>query len=132
VPAAPISARLGTVVNGVGVPMNFMDPITETPGLNSTEIWEINNFTVDAHPIHLHLVMFQVINRTDALGVTTGPEPGETGFKDTVIVYPGGVTRVKAVYDIAGLYLWHCHILSHEDNEMMRPYCVGPLADCVQ
>jgi FtsP/CotA-like multicopper oxidase with cupredoxin domain len=53
------------------------------------------------------------------------------GWKDTVIAYPGEVTRVKAKFDIAGLYVWHCHILSHEDNEMMVPYCVGtPGVDC--
>jgi bilirubin oxidase len=57
----------------------------------------------------------------------TGPEPWESGFKDTVISYPGdegdnpGILRVKVKFDIAGLYVWHCHILSHEDNEMMRP-----------
>ncbi len=45
--------------------------------------------------------------------------------KDTVLVYPSKVTRVKAHFDIPGLFVWHCHILSHEDNEMMRPYCVG-------
>ena len=53
------------------------------------------------------------------------------GYKDTVIAYPGEVTRVKAKFDIPGLYVWHCHILSHEDNEMMVPYCVGdPETDC--
>ena len=54
----------------------------------------------------------------------------ETGFKDTVVSFPGEITRIKAVYDIAGLFVWHCHILSHEDNEMMRPYCVGDPAGC--
>ena len=60
----------------------------------------------------------------------TLPEAGETGTKDTVLVYPSKVTRVKAMFDIPGLYVWHCHILSHEDNEMMRPYCVGNTANC--
>jgi bilirubin oxidase len=46
---------------------------------------------------------------------------GERGLKDTVIAYPGEVTRVKARFDRAGLFVWHCHILEHEDNEMMRP-----------
>jgi FtsP/CotA-like multicopper oxidase with cupredoxin domain len=54
------------------------------------------------------------------------PDAHETGLKDTVLVYPGGVTRIKAHFDIAGLYVWHCHILSHEDNEMMRPFQVVP------
>ncbi|MCM2356789.1 MAG: multicopper oxidase domain-containing protein [Geobacteraceae bacterium] len=49
-----------------------------------------------------------------------------TGFKDTVIAYPSQVTRIKARFDILGLYVWHCHILSHEDNEKMRPFQVVP------
>jgi FtsP/CotA-like multicopper oxidase with cupredoxin domain len=53
------------------------------------------------------------------------PEATEAGWKDTVIAYPGEITRVKATFDIAGLYVWHCHIVEHEDNEMMVPYCVG-------
>jgi len=60
-------------------------------------------------------------------GLVTPPEPGETGFKDTVIAYPGQVTRVKAKFDNAGQYVWHCHIVEHEDNEMMRPYRIGPV-----
>ena len=54
------------------------------------------------------------------------PEPWETGFKDTVIAYPGQVTRVKATFANAGQYVWHCHIVEHEDNEMMRPFRIGP------
>ena len=98
------------------------------------------NFTEDAHSIHLHQVMFQVVNRqalaTDADGMAltpaqlTGdpisPDPWETGFKDTFVAYPGQVTRLKAQFDIAGEYVWHCHILEHENNEMMRPLRVGP------
>jgi bilirubin oxidase len=53
------------------------------------------------------------------------PAPYEVGGKDTVMTRPGEVTRVKTFFDIPGLYVWHCHILSHEDNEMMRPMCVG-------
>ena len=59
-------------------------------------------------------------------GRSSSPEPWETGWKDTVVVYPGELTRVKARFDIAGLFVWHCHILEHEDNEMMRPFRVGP------
>jgi spore coat protein A len=55
------------------------------------------------------------------------PLPWETGFKDTVISYPGEVTRVKMRFDYPGFYVWHCHIVEHEDNEMMRPYHVGPI-----
>jgi FtsP/CotA-like multicopper oxidase with cupredoxin domain len=132
VPIAPLEARLGTVdANGLGVPLPFMAPSTENPTLNSTEIWEIHNFTVDAHPIHIHQVMFQVVDRTPMGQVIGGkktrpPERWETGFKDTVTALPGEITRIKAKFDILGLYVWHCHILSHEDNEMMRPFQVVP------
>jgi FtsP/CotA-like multicopper oxidase with cupredoxin domain len=47
-------------------------------------------------------------------------------FKDTVIAYPGEITTIRSHFDVAGLYVWHCHIVEHEDNEMMRPYFVGP------
>ncbi len=134
----PTVSMLGTLNAGTAVPLPWMDPITETPSNGSTEIWEINNFTEDAHPIHMHLVEFQVINR-EPLGVgamplgatlARGPEPWEFGSKDTVIAYPGEVTRVKAKFDRPGVYVWHCHILSHEDNDMMRPICVGDPANC--
>ena len=127
----PAQARLGTInPDGSGNPLAWSDPITENPAVNRTEIWEIANFTADAHPIHLHQIQFEIVNR-EFMGVVTGPEPGEKGFKDTVIAYPGdegdnpGITRVKVKFDIPGLFVWHCHILSHEDNEMMRPLCVG-------
>lgn len=55
------------------------------------------------------------------------PEPWETGFKDTVVALPGQVTRVKAKFDTPGQFVWHCHIVEHEDNEMMRPYRIGPI-----
>ena len=55
------------------------------------------------------------------------PEPWEAGWKDTVTAYPGEVTRVKMKFENAGQYVWHCHIVSHEDNEMMRPYRIGPV-----
>jgi len=54
------------------------------------------------------------------------PESWETGFKDTVTAYPGQVTRVRAKFDNPGQFVWHCHIVEHEDNEMMRPFRVGP------
>jgi FtsP/CotA-like multicopper oxidase with cupredoxin domain len=130
-PTGPLMAQLGTMAGTLPVPQAWDAPITETPPLGATEVWEIFNFTADAHPIHLHMVMFQVANRQVIGGAKTRPpEPWESGFKDTVIAYPGEITRVKAVYDIPGLFVWHCHILSHEDNEMMRPYCVGDPAAC--
>jgi len=125
----PIEADLGTL-DGAGnpIPMGWDEDITENLTLNTIEVWEIYNFTEDAHPIHIHEVQFQVVSReeVDEDGDIRGPEPGETGFKDTVIAYPGEITRVKALFDLPGLYVWHCHILEHEDNEMMRPYFIGP------
>jgi len=53
-------------------------------------------------------------------------EPSETGWKDTVIAYPAEVTRVRIKFEMPGRYVWHCHIVEHEDNEMMRPYRIGP------
>jgi len=110
-----------TLNNGTIVTVN----VTENPTVGDTETWEMYNFTADAHPIHLHLVRFQVVNREVIGGDVRDPEPWETGYKDTVISYPGEITRVKATFDIEGLYVWHCHIVEHEDNEMMRPYVVS-------
>ena len=127
----PREAELG-IVDEFGNPTNLSwdHPITENPALNATEIWEMYNFTPDAHPIHIHEVMFQVVNRermrTGGGRRVRPPESWETGYKDTVIAYPGEITRVKAKFDLPGLYVWHCHIVEHEDNEMMRPYRVGP------
>ncbi len=124
----PIAAKLGTMdAGGVPVPLGWDDAITENPATGAVEIWELHNFTEDAHPIHIHEVQFQLVDRRPFDGPARGPDPGETGFKDTVIAYPGEVTRVKALFDIPGLFVWHCHIVEHEDNEMMRPYHVGPI-----
>jgi spore coat protein A len=90
------------------------------------EVWEIHNFTADAHPIHIHEITFEIVNRQPiAGGAPRPPDSGEAGRKDTVIAYPGEITRVKALFDRPGLFVWHCHILEHEDNEMMRPYRIG-------
>jgi spore coat protein A len=117
------------------------DPVTETPKLGTTERWTIINDTVDTHPVHLHLVQFQVINRESfdmiayrpghpltlhLSGIREAPAQNEKGWKDTVRAPTGMVTRVIAKFDLAGLYVWHCHILEHEDNEMMRPLQVIP------
>jgi spore coat protein A len=128
----PIAALLGTYDTGTGegTPYLWMDPITENPAAGATENWEIYNLTEDAHPIHIHLVQFKVISRmvigggTSIAGQNT-PLPWETGFKDTVTAYPGEKTVVRARFDLQGLYVWHCHIVEHEDNEMMRPYAIG-------
>jgi spore coat protein A len=139
----PTAAVLG-VVDGQGnlVHKEWSDPITEDPALNAVEVWEIYNATADAHPIHIHETFFQVVNRQEAtfvgepdapqldqLGAVFPPEPWEAGYKDTVTAYPGQVTRVKAKFTKEGYYVWHCHIVSHEDNEMMRPYRIGPAGD---
>jgi spore coat protein A len=124
----PTAALLGTLnQDGSGNPLLWSDDITENPALGATEIWEMHNFTEDAHPIHIHQVHFEVVNREDEGGNVRGPEDWETGYKDTVIAYPGEITRVKALYDLPGFYVWHCHIVEHEDNEMMRPFHVGPI-----
>jgi len=120
---APKAALLGTLTGG---PLLWSDDITEAPVSGATEIWEIHNFTEDAHPIHVHLVQFEVIEREDHEGAIRIHEPWEKGWKDTVIAYPDEITRIKARFDIEGLFVWHCHILEHEDNEMMRPYRVMP------
>jgi spore coat protein A len=111
-------------------------PITERPVLGSTEIWELVNLTDDVHPIHLHMVKFQILDRRRFDGfqyMTAGtlrytgpvlpPDAGEMGWKDTVRVNAKTVTRIIVPFEgFPGRYVWHCHILEHEDNEMMRPY----------
>jgi spore coat protein A, manganese oxidase len=121
---SPVELLLGTRDNaGDPVPLHWEDPVTENPQLHATEIWEFKNFSMDAHPMHIHEVQFEVVGR--GADGTQPPEPWELGFKDMVIAYPGQLTRVKARFDLPGRYVWHCHILEHEDNEMMRPYQIG-------
>lgn len=130
----PFAALLGTYDTGTGqpTPEQWVDQVTQVPAVGATEVWEMYNITEDAHPIHIHQVQFEVVGR-EAIGGgasiagSNGPLPGETGLKDTVIAYPGEVTRVKAAFDLPGFYVWHCHIVEHEDNEMMRPLHVGPV-----
>ena len=99
-PPIPVEARLGTFDPAVGLPagitfLRWEDPVTENPGQGDAELWELYNFTDDAHPIHVHEVLFEVVNR-QRLDKKTGlpiqtprpPEPTENGFKDTVIAYP--------------------------------------------
>jgi spore coat protein A, manganese oxidase len=111
-------------------------PVSEKPLLNSVEIWSFINTTDDSHPIHLHLVRFQILDRRrfePFIYQATGevrftdpaipPSPEEAGWKDTVRADPGMVTRIIVKFEgYPGRYVWHCHILEHEDNEMMRPY----------
>jgi spore coat protein A, manganese oxidase len=94
------------------------------------------NLTDDTHPIHLHLVRFQLLDRRPIkpgayqyenkliyTGDAYPPEPHEVGWKDAIRATPGACTRIIVNFSgYAGRYVWHCHILEHEDNEMMRPY----------
>jgi FtsP/CotA-like multicopper oxidase with cupredoxin domain len=123
----PIVALLGTLhPDGTGNPLGWDAPITENPTTGATEVWELHNLTEDAHPIHIHEILFEVVDRESFEGGSAGPELWETGLKDTVIAYPEQITKVRAHFDRAGLFVWHCHLVEHEDNEMMRPYRIGP------
>jgi len=138
-----LDERMNDVQNSMGMLLNntpWHMPITEKPRLGTTEIWELVNLTDDSHPIHLHLVRFQILDRRRFdqfdfqskgtlrfTGPVQPPEPFEAGWKDTVRADPGMVTRILIPFEgFAGRYVWHCHILEHEDNEMMRPYEVLP------
>jgi spore coat protein A len=142
---SPVMAQLGRIAGDPGQgPASWSasewgDAITENPRVGTTEVWEFYNTTEDAHPMHVHEVALQVIDRqpidVDAVAqtVTIRPgsiparrSPGETGFKDTVIAYPQTVTRLRMKFGQTGQFVWHCHIVEHEDNEMMRPYRIGP------
>jgi len=138
----------GYVIIGLLGNARWHEPITEDPKAGSTEIWSFINITGDVHPLHIHLVQFQVLNR-QAFDVPTYQQSGKLVFtgkpmapesnerparKDTIKSYPGYVTRIIMRFDLPHgapvtpgqelLYVWHCHILEHEDNEMMRPYKV--------
>jgi spore coat protein A len=115
---------------------HWHEPVTETPRLGTTEIWEFVNLTEDTHPMHLHLVRFQILDRRvfdvflyrnnkgiRYLAGAVAPEANEAGWKDTVQCPPGMITRIIVRFDgYAGRYLYHCHILEHEANDMMRPF----------
>jgi spore coat protein A, manganese oxidase len=138
-----------------GVP--FDSPATELPKVGEVEDWVYVNITGDTHPMHTHLVTFQVVGRTPfdvqayeeafegehgvpgghdptpfATGPMQPPDPSERGFKDTVKANPGTFTTIRAKFDLpAGVtapqkYVYHCHIVEHEDNDMMRPFTVVP------
>jgi FtsP/CotA-like multicopper oxidase with cupredoxin domain len=138
----PAEAQLGIVDDtGTLVAKEWGDAVTENPKVGDTEVWEYYNATADAHPMHIHEVAFQVVNRqalaldedgevvqpVQLVGNPTLPESWENGWKDTVIAYPGQVTRLRLRFVNAGQFVWHCHIVEHEDNEMMRPYRIGPV-----
>jgi spore coat protein A len=122
---------LGVRINNKG----YDEPVTEIVKLGSIEKWRFINTTDDAHPMHLHLVQFRILERR---GFDTGafmqgdlrfegnprpPAENEAGWKDTAIVYPSEVLTIAVRFEgYAGRYVFHCHMLEHEDNDMMRPY----------
>jgi spore coat protein A, manganese oxidase len=130
---------LGMFINHVG----YDDPVTETPRLDTLEKWRFINTTDDAHPMHLHLVQFQILERQgfdtaafalgrqQLVGRARPPAAQEAGWKDTAVVNPGEVLSILVRFaGYTGRYVFHCHMVEHEDNEMMRPYEVvaGPSA----
>jgi spore coat protein A len=148
----PIVGLLGTAAAGG---LHWRAPVTEDPRADTIEVWELLNTTTDAHPIHVHLVRFQVLDRQKFdlnLFLSTGqlqflgpPEPPAANerpaWKDVVTVFPGdpdagvgSLTRIIQKFELPRRprarpghvlpYVWHCHILEHEDNDMMRPFNV--------
>ena len=126
--------------HSLGVRINsksYDDPVTEKVKLGSVECWRFINTTMDGHPMHLHLVQFQILERqgfdtgafaSGRLQLVGGPRPpaaNEAGWKDTAVVKPSEVLSILVRFEgYAGRYVYHCHMLEHEDNDMMRPYDV--------
>jgi spore coat protein A, manganese oxidase len=126
----------------------YMDQATETPLNNAVEVWQIANLTGDSHPIHFHLANVQILSRQSfdtysngvpiGLGAQRGPEPIESGWKETVKMHPNEVTTVIMKFKLPAVpftvpasprtggheYVWHCHILEHEEHDMMRPLII--------
>ncbi len=111
------------LINGRAHDMTRTDAIVP---LGDTEIWEIQNATQMAHPFHIHGAPFQVLSRTN-LGMDGVPDE-ELGWKDTVLVRAGEIVRViKRHLDYADPvhhYMFHCHLLEHEDRGMMGQFTV--------
>jgi len=130
----PVQQSMGMLLNKTP----WHAPVTENPTLDTTEIWELVNLTEDTHPIHLHLVRFQLLDRREFdvflyqdkqklryLSPPRPPHPVEAGWKDTIRAESGEVTRIIVKFEsYTGMYLWHCHIAEHADNRMMRPFKV--------
>jgi spore coat protein A len=127
----PQGHSLGVRINGKG----YDEPVTEIVKLGTTEKWRFINTTDDAHPMHLHLVQFQIIERQgynvvafhngkiELVGKARLPAANEAGWKDTAIVNPRDVLTILVRFEgYTGRYVFHCHMLEHEDNDMMRPY----------
>jgi spore coat protein A len=132
-----------------GFGRDYESPATETPVAGATEVWQIANLTGDTHPIHFHLVNVQVLGRQpfnvdtyngtpSYTGPARDPDRTELGWKETVRMHPGEVTTVIMRFDLPRVpfpvpasprtggheYVWHCHILEHEEHDMMRPLVV--------
>ena len=145
-----LAQLLGTnvaVAGGFG--RAYMDATTESVAAGSTEVWQIANLTADTHPIHFHLVNAQIISRQafggnytgtpNLMGAPVAPALYERGWKETVRMNPGEVTTVIMKFNLPATpflvpvsprtggneYVWHCHILEHEEHDMMRPLIVG-------
>jgi spore coat protein A len=133
-----LTERMDAQGKSLGVRINdkgYDDAVTEMPKLNSLEKWRFINMTDDAHPMHLHLVQFQILERQgfdmgaftqgrlQLVGKPRPPAPNEAGWKDTAVVNPRDVLVVLVRFEgYTGRYVFHCHMLEHEDNDMMRPY----------
>ena len=124
---------LGVRINEKG----YDDPVTEIVKLGTIEKWRFINATEDAHPMHLHLVQFQILHRQgfdtpqftkgilQPVGILRPPSPGESGWKDTAVVSPNEILTILVKFEgFTGRFVFHCHMLEHEDNDMMRPYLV--------
>lgn len=139
-------------LNNQGLPtwgLGYMAPTTENPSAGAVEVWQIMNLTGDTHPIHFHLVNVQLIQRQpfdgdpsnwSYTGPPTPPDQDEIGWKETVRMNPEEVTTVIMQFTLPTLppamgnplsprtggheYVWHCHILEHEEHDMMRPLVV--------
>ena len=148
--------RVGTdQAHGDSYGLNYMDNATEMFSAGQTVVWDIYNSTGDTHPMHFHLVNVQVLGSAtfdnsipNILTFTpssafTPPDPNYRGWKETVRMNPGQVTRVIMKFDLPAVpftvpssprqgldgyheYVWHCHILEHEEHDMMRPLIVKP------
>jgi spore coat protein A len=132
----PSGLSMGMRINGMG----YDDPLTESIELGALERWRFINMTEDAHAMHLHLVQFRVVERQgfDPIAMQRGrlvlvgeprlAEPPEQGWKDTACVNPRDMLTILAKFEgFTGRYVFHCHTLEHEDNDMMRPFEVVPV-----
>lgn len=103
---------------------SWTDAISEVVKLGDVEIWQFNNLTPDAHPMHLHLGHFQILERFNRQSQQILPiAEYDQGWEDTFTVNPRENVKILVRFDqFAGRFVWHCHVLEHEDHEMMRPF----------